>query len=419
MRNSWKEVMLKSLCRERRMLYEPSLKEYLPYIGLEHITQGTLQLTEIGKSNDTISTKKKFLKGDILFGSLRPYFRKVVSPNFSGVCSTDITVLYPLDEKDRAFLFYLIASQPFIDYATVTSNGTKMPRAKWKNLAKTKWFVPNIEERQQIGNILSAYDELIDNNNRRIALLEQMAEQIYKEWFVRFRFPGYENAKFVKGIPEGWEIRSLEDVCSLIKRGISPSYSEEGASIAINQRCIRDHRIDLSIGRKQKKKVPSEKIVQDGDILINSTGVGTLGRTAQYFGSDKNLTADSHVTIVRPSEVNHNYLGDTIMNLEQWFEQLAVGSTGQTELNREVICKTQILVPPNSLQTKYSDVVNPLRAQVRVLTEQNAVLRNTRDLLLPRLISGQLSVKAVEREKEFARQSQQVKAGQQMTLAMD
>jgi type I restriction enzyme S subunit len=109
----------------------PSTVPSSRYVGLEHIEQNSLLLSGWGNAGDVDSQKQKFLKGDILFGKLRPYFRKVVVAPFDGICSTDIWVVKPIISTDRDFVFYWMASDEFINRATNASEGTKMPRAKW------------------------------------------------------------------------------------------------------------------------------------------------------------------------------------------------------------------------------------------------------------------------------------------------
>ena len=132
-------ISLSDIACEVRHLYQPNNAESLPYIGLEHIQPNLLHLSGIGNSSDTQSAKKKFRGGDLLFGTLRPYLRKVVWAKFDGVCSTDITVIRAKEPSDTGFLFYLIASPYFIDYATATSAGTNLPRAKWSVLSEIDW----------------------------------------------------------------------------------------------------------------------------------------------------------------------------------------------------------------------------------------------------------------------------------------
>ena len=110
---------------------QPSETLGLPYIGLEHISQGQLSLLGFGKSDDVISAKSKFRKGDILFGKLRPYFRKVIIAPFDGLCSTDIWVVRAKSGTDQRYLYYWMASEEFVETASRASEGTKMPRAQW------------------------------------------------------------------------------------------------------------------------------------------------------------------------------------------------------------------------------------------------------------------------------------------------
>src|SRR5207249_1378408 len=156
--------------------------------------------------------------------------------------------------------------------------------------------------------------DLIENITRRIENLEEMAQMIYREWFMNFRFPGHEKVKMLESevgpIPEHWTVKPLRELTTLISRGISPTYDEKASGIVINQKCIRDQCLTLNAARTQSKVVPAEKLVRLGDVLINSTGVGTLGRVAEVLDSIPNCTVDSHVSIVRP-KANHAFLGKT------------------------------------------------------------------------------------------------------------
>lgn len=251
---------------------------------------------------------------------------------------------------------------------------------------------------QKIAAILSAYDDLIENNKRRIVLLEKMAEEIYREWFVRFRFPGYQTAEFEKGVPKGWRREKLENLCNLIKRGISPSYNEESTRLVVNQKCIRGGQINLSEARLHDSRVSEEKYIQYCDALINSTGVGTLGRVSIVEFKPDHLTVDSHVTICRanPEKVDPPYLSATVSKLQQYFEFMAAGSTGQVELNKSLIEGIKILVPTESIQIKYRRLVVPIFKQKQSLFAEIESLTKTKKLLLPRLISGKLSVEDLE-----------------------
>lgn len=143
--------------------------------------------------------------------------------------------------------------------------------------------------------------------------------------------------------------------------------------------------------------MPSAKLVRFGDVLINSTGIGTLGRVAQVYQDVPNCTVDSHVSIVRPNaSVGSDYFGMTLLTLQAHFDHLGQGATGQTELARDRIAETEIRVPPNALQEQFGIMVGPMRQAINVHLARNANLRATRDLLLPKLISGEVDVSELD-----------------------
>ena len=155
----------------------------MPYIGLEHIGQGTLSLLGNGTAADVESTKTAFRAGDILFGKLRPYFRKVVRPDFDGICSTDIWVVRPKAGVDAGFLFYLMASEAFVDFANQGSEGTRMPRAKWEHVVHRTVHLPPLAEQRAIANVLGTLDDKIELNRRMTEALESAVGTLFKYWF--------------------------------------------------------------------------------------------------------------------------------------------------------------------------------------------------------------------------------------------
>ena len=292
------------------------------------------------------------------------------------------------------FLSYYLRTQAHQDWMqALCSFGATMTSLNQDIVARIRFPIPSHRVQDKIVGVLSAYDDLIANNQRRIALLESMAEEIYREWFVRLRFPGRSASAQSDRLP-GWESKPIEELASLIKRGVSPAYDDSSSSLVINQKCIRDGRLSMSEARPHSTEVAKEKVARTGDVLINSTGVGTLGRSAVFDLSDENVTCDSHVTIVRPKDASAEgeFLAHTIHLMQPYFESMASGSTGQAELGRDFIAKTKISVPPRDLLVKFAGVVAPMRKQVRTLLGASGRLATMRDSLLPRLISGKLRV---------------------------
>jgi type I restriction enzyme S subunit len=173
---------------------------------------------------------------------------------------------------------------------------------------------------------------------------------------VCFRFPGHEHVKIINGIPEGWERTRIGDACRFLGRGISPSYDDEGEFIVINQKCIRGRLLSLAPARRQNKEYNEEKSLKYLDVLINSTGTGTLGRVAQCWFEPEATTFDSHVTVARPNDtVDAFWFGYALMELQKLFEGLGDGATNQKELSRTRIADTRLVVPTRPLQGLFGD----------------------------------------------------------------
>lgn len=296
------------------------------------------------------------------------------------------------------YLQHLYASGSMHAYHT---QHTGVARFQWTTFSEREPLnLPPLPTQRRIAGILSAYDELIENSQRRIKILESMARALYREWFVHFRFPGHESVPLVPSplgsIPQGWEVRKLGDISSYINRGIAPRYDEEGASVVINQKCVRDQRLNLEPARRQSKSFPSEKRVCFGDVLINSTGVGTLGRVAQVYENLENCTVDTHVTIARAGRnTDLDFYGCCLLSHQEVFERLGIGATGQTELGRGSIADIDLVVPPQTVQRCFGEIAKSMRTAAENHGKRIKILRRTRDLLLPRLLSGQIEVEAM------------------------
>ena len=402
---SWPKQRLGLLSDEVRELYEPTVNEDLQYIGLEHIEQGSLTLCGVGLSSETQSTKKVFRADDILFGTLRPYFRKVVRAKFDGVCSTDITVIRIKEKADRDFLFYFIANHPFIEYATTSSSGTRMPRAKWSHLSTIEWNIPKLKEREKIGAILSAYDDLIESNIRRIKILEEMAQTLYREWFVKFRFPGHRKVKMVDSplgkIPEGWEMKRIGDVCTVVPGYAFKSSDWQKSGIPVIK--IKNINSDNTVNTDETDCVSEDLLnsamekflLKDGDNLIAMTGA-TAGKIGK-LRSKQGMLLNQRVAKIEPHNPYNAFVWCTICTEEcqARFFRLSDGAA-QPNMSGHQIEGFPILLPIKALCEDFSEMVNPFLLEIDNLIHTNRNLRQTRDLLLPKLISGELDVSELD-----------------------
>ena len=309
----------------------------------------------------------------------------------------DVKALIPKAGIDARFIFYSLSANAnaIRDLATEAAHGTK--KLEMDRLENYVLHVPDDIETQQIAaSAAHACDDLIATNQRRIALLEDAARRIYREWFVHLRFPGHESVPVEDRVPKGWRKTPIAEQTSFLNRGIAPKYDDTAMSRVINQKCIRGGRISMEPARRQSKDVKSDRLVQIGDVLINSTGAGTLGRVAQVRTPVENCTVDTHVTIVRPIHADSSsYFGQALSNLEPVFSEMGKGATNQLELSRSDIGMVEIWQPPQHLQIEFHRLVGPMLEQAAQLNVANLSLEKARDLLLPKLMSGQLDVSGI------------------------
>jgi len=251
------------------------------------------------------------------------------------------------------------------------------------------WPIPIIQRR--IAGILSAYDDLIENNQRRIKILEEMARRLYREWFVHFRFPGHEGCRFVDSplgeIPEGWRIEPLGDIAQ-ITMGLSPkgdSYNEE----AIGTPLING---PVEYGERFPKRIKwttsPTKTCSKGSLIICVRG----STTGKYVKSDGEYCLGRGVCSLSSGFqgfADQLFISELPILLRQ-----AGGSTFPSWTTNQLL-NHQVISPPLVILTRFEEVAKPINEQISVIDKQIQNLRRTRDLLLPRLLSGQIDVEAL------------------------
>ena len=331
-----------------------------------------------------------YKKGDVLVSNIRPYFKKIWLATNEGGCSNDVLVMRARKDIETSFLYYVLSEDDFFEYSTVTGKGTKMPRGDKTAIMKYQVPIIALEEQRKIVGLLNKLDKKININKEINDNLQQQAQALFKLWFV-------EHSPFDSVEPKEWKNVNLEDITSLISRGIAPKYSDGSAQMVINQKCIRNHMIDLSLARAHTPKAINEKWLRFGDLLINSTGDGTLGRTAQVWFQPQNLTVDSHVTIVRPIKENLIfYIGLWGILHEREIESLHTGSTGQTELPRERVKALELLLPDDETLDRFNTLVAPMTDAIVSNQEESNRLAALRNVLLPKLMSGEIDVTDIQ-----------------------
>lgn len=364
-----------------------------PFIQTGDVKKANLHLVDYTQTYNDVGLKQSKLwkKGTLCF-TIAANIADSAILGMDACFPDSIVGFLPYENvSDTTYVKYLFDELKL--YFQQISKGTTQDNLSLDKICRVKLRVPDYDTQVKVASILATYDTAIENNNKRIHLLEQMAESLYKEWFVRFRFPGYENAEFENGVPKGWEWQMLVDVTKLLQRGISPIYDDSGIYTVISQKCIRGKTMDISEARKQIKDYKEMLNLQDEDTVICSTGTGTLGRVGKVIGEYPNTTFDSHVTLARAKNgIGKQFLYGSIKNLQPWFMNMGIGSTNQQELYISLIRKTKILMPTDDLQQKFEDIVKPLHDEIGLILKKNKYLIRQRDMLLPRLMSGKLEV---------------------------
>ncbi len=342
--------------------------------------------------------KKTFKRNDILYSEIRPANKRFAFIDFDDtaryIASTKLMVLRAREDIVLPqYLFAVLKSQMIIEelqHLAETRSGTFPQITFLSELAPMEIMLPDFTTQHQIVSLLTSIEGKIKINAAINENLEQQAQAILKSWFVDFE-------PFGGKMPDNWNECILDSICSLIIKGITPKYVDQSDQLVINQKCVRNHQVDLSLARCHEPKKVNEKWLQYGDIVVNSTGTGTLGRAAQVLFIPNNLTVDSHVTIIRASKKEYlYYLGLWATSHEHDFEMLQTGSTGQTDLPRERLKQMPIILPSKDILCKFSEVIKPI-ADIKIKNQQEnqhlTVLRNT---LLPKLMNGEIDVSKVQ-----------------------
>lgn len=350
-----------------------------------YITSGERNITEKGLAS---CSAQMMPKDAVLFTSRAPIGYVAIASQ--SVCTNQGFKSIVVNEKaDPLFVYYLLKYNK--DAIEAMGSGTTFKEVSGKTMRAVKVRIPlDVSYQKRIAAVLDSLDTKIENNERINDNLMQQAVTIFKSWFVEYSpFDGIE--------PKEWETVNLEKITSLISRGIAPKYSDNSDQIVINQKCIRNHMIDLSQARTHTPKVINEKWLRFGDLLINSTGDGTLGRAAQVWFQPQNITVDSHVTVVRPAKENLIfYIGLWGVLHEREIESLHTGSTGQTELPKERVKALELHLPDNGTLDRFNTLIAPMAAAIVSKQNENNKLATLRDALLPKLMSGEIDVSAVQ-----------------------
>ena len=375
----------------------------------ENISWESVPYAKISESDHS---KYRLKHGDIVVartGATTGYAKWLKNPPESVFAS--YLVRFRVDPKHHSqFIGYVVQSDQYKRFIKSNIGGAAQPQANAQVLGSYPILTPPLPTQQKIASILSAYDDLIENNNRRIQILEEMAQRIYREWFVHFRFPGHENVKMVDSelgeIPKAWRVGRMGSLLSSLETGKRPRHAIGCSSNGVPS-IGAENVIGLGKYNYQKEKfitadffeTMNSGVLKNDDILLYKDGA-QIGRKTLFRNKFPHSIAavNEHVFILRTCNVVSQifaFLQLERPNTTKFIQNLNT-NTAQPGINRGDVNSIPIIVPPKTLITHFDSIVNPLIDELFALTKRNMTLRKTRDLLLPRLISGRLDVEELD-----------------------
>lgn len=365
-----------------------------PFIQTADIKKANLYLRDYSQTYNEIGLKQSKLwkKGTLCF---------TIAANIADSAILDIDACFPdsivgflphENVSDTIYVKYLFDELKL--YFQQISKGTTQDNLSLDKICRVKLRVPNYETQKKIALVLSTYDNLIENNNKRIKLLEQMAENLYKEWFVRFRFPRYENVEFENGIPNEWKIKRLFEF-GKIETGKTPSKERDqnygGDIMFIKTPDMHDNIYVISTDEflsTEGHLTQPKKLLPENSIMVSCIGTGGVVAI-----NDKPAHTNQQInSIVLNKSEYLEWLYFVCKNLKETIEMFGATGSTMTNLSKGKFEKLKIVSPTEKVILEYHELTKNLFIEIRVLLHKNELLTKQRDMLLPRLMSGKLEV---------------------------
>jgi type I restriction enzyme, S subunit len=325
------------------------------------------------------------------------YFNHAVPFNHLRINSGMVILRCDETKLLSAFLYHFLRSSSFISQVNGLRSGAAQPQLPIRDMRQISLPLPPLQTQRKIAAILSAYDDLIENNLRRIKILEEMAQNLYREWFVKFRFPGHQNARFVDSplgrIPEGWEMAELGRFANQIRDGVNPnSVNPDTPYIGLEH--LPRKSISVNDWGRAGDVQSTKLIFKESDILF--------GKIRPYFHkvgvAPFSGICSSDTIVIRPKMASLFGLILGCTSSSEFVEHATATSQGtkMPRANWDVLVKYQIPMPPPPILSQLNEFIVEIVSQIHNFIFRIQNLRRTRDLLLPKLISGAVDVSELD-----------------------
>ena len=353
-----------------------------------------------------------FKKGDVLLGNIRPYLKKIWYANIEGGCSQDVLVLRAKNNLESKFLYALLIQDSFFDYEMKATKGSKMPRGDKSHIINFPCL--DLNNKTEIGKLLSSLDDKIALNNRINAKLEQMAKRLYDYWFVQFDFPNADgkpykstggkmvwNEKLKREIPEGWEVKSINDI-SVSYRGVGytaddeKSETDENVVLILRGNNISNNHIGFDSNTVYLDKTfvsPDQEIHKFDLVMTMSSGSKEhVGKSAMFL-YDSSHSYGAFCNKITPNK-DCQYFLENYLHSEYFKKYIKVtcSGTGINNLTNEHFDKAKFAFPDDEVLNAFNEKMKAIYEKRGVLEQENLKLTSMRDKLLPLLMNGQVVV---------------------------
>ena len=351
-------------------------------------------------SNETHEKLKRsqIQKNDLLFSMAGIYLGKISlvgDEDFPANTNQAVAIIrFNSKEIDLEYVYYYMTQRWYNIYINSLTAQAAQPNINLEQIGNLKLNLPPLPTQQKIASILSAYDNLIQNYKKQIEALQTGTCELYKEWFVRFRFPGWQNAKFENGIPEGWSICRLKDFGKVITGKTPPTEKEEyyGGDVMFVKTPDMHGNMFVQSTSEYLSKLGCEyqkaQYLPENSIMVSCIGTGGITAINAYPAN----TNQQINSIILKDKKYLPWLYFTISNMKETIEMFGNTGTTMTNLSKGKFEKLKVVKPEHSIIQTFENKVSPLFEQIKNLNKQITNLTQQRDLLLPRLMSGKLEV---------------------------
>ncbi len=375
----------------------------VPLIKGENIAQGYIawDKSKYWRAEDAGDYERfRLTPGDIVLAMDRPWvtaglkWARMKPHDPPSLLVQRVARLRSKDGLRQEYLTYVVGSSQFSEYVRNIMGGTNVPHISGAQIKAFKFRLPGENEQAVIASILSAYDDLIENNRRRIALLEQSARMLYREWFVHFRFPGHEHVSIVDGLPEGWERLPASEAFEVNPK---TARDDEGTIRYLPMSALSETAMIVDRAPIEERETSTSVRFRNGDTLFaRITPCLENGKTGyvQFLGDGEVACGSTEFIVLRGRRVSNffAYLTARQNDFRENAIRSMIGSSGRQRVQPSCFDRYVIAVPPQFLTEIFDESVGKLFRQIGNLDQQNQKLAQARDLLLPRLMKGEIPV---------------------------